>query len=91
MIVHGFNKRNTIGQDLQMHDFYLSFGESVLYNVNLQEFLRNFPIDRIFLETDSADFEIEELYQKVATLKNIELQELVQKIKKNLQNIEISI
>jgi TatD DNase family protein len=91
MIVHGFNKRNTIGQDLQMHDFYLSFGESVLYNVNLQEFLRNFPIDRIFLETDSADIEIEELYQKVATLKNIELQELVQKIKKNLQNIEISI
>ena len=91
MIVHGFNKRKTIGDDLLKDDFYLSFGKSVLYNVNLQEFLKEFPLDRLFLETDSADFQIVELYQKVASLKNIEPEELLKIVKQNLQNIQISI
>ena len=91
MIVHGFNKRKTIGDDLLKDDFYLSFGKSVLYNVNLQEFLKEFPLDRLFLETDSADFQIVELYQKVASLKNIESKELLKIVKQNLQNIQISI
>lgn len=91
MIVHGFNKRKTIGDDLLKDDFYLSFGKSVLYNVNLQEFLKEFPLNRLFLETDSADFQIVELYQKVASLKNIEPEELLKIVKQNLQNIQISI
>ncbi|MBF8457610.1 TatD family hydrolase [Kaistella sp. G5-32] len=91
MVVHGFNKRKTIGDDLLRNQFYLSFGKSVLYNVNLQEFLRDFPLDQLFLETDSADFKIEELYQKVASIKNLEVEELLQIIKGNLQNIQISI
>ena len=91
MIVHGFNKRKTIGDDLLKNGFCLSFGKSVLYNVNLQEFLKEFPLDRLFLETDSADFQIVELYQKVASLKNIEPEELLKIVKQNLQNIQISI
>ena len=91
MIVHGFNKRKTIGDDLLKDDFYLSFGKSVLYNVNLQDFLRDFPTDKLFLETDSSDFEIKELYQKVAGLKNISLEDLSQKIRENLHNLEIPI
>lgn len=91
MIIHGFNKRKTIGEDLQKQDFFVSFGKSVLYDVNSQGFLKDFPLHKIFLETDSKDFEIEELYEKVASIKNIELLELMQKIKENLQNIQISI
>lgn len=91
MIVHGFNKRKTIGDDLLKNGFCLSFGKSVLYNVNLQDFLRDFPTDKLFLETDSSDFEIKELYQKVAGLKNISLEDLSQKIRENLHNLEIPI
>ena len=91
MIVHGFNKRKTIGEELQKQDFYLSFGQSVLYNVNLQEFLKDFPLESLFLETDSSEFEIDELYQKVASLKNMIMEDLVQKIRENLQNLKISI
>lgn len=90
MIVHGFNKRKTIGEDLFKNDFYLSFGQSVLYNVNLQDFLRSFPLEKIFLETDSTEFNIEELYEKVASIKNIEIADLTQEIKKNLQTLKIS-
>ena len=91
MIVHGFNKRKSIGYDLLQNQFYLSFGRSVLYDVNLQAFLIDFPIDRMFLETDSAAFDLKDLYEKVADLKNIYLEDLTQKIKENLQNIQISI
>lgn len=91
MIVHGFNKRKSIGDDLLKNGFCLSFGKSVLYNVNLQDFLRDFPTDKLFLETDSSDFEIKELYQKVAGLKNISLEDLSQKIRENLHNLQIPI
>lgn len=89
MIVHGFNKRKTIGDELQKHDFYLSFGKSVLQNVNLQEFVIDFPIEKLFLETDNSDFDLELLYQKVAVLKNLKLEKLLLQIEKNLQIFNI--
>lgn len=89
MIVHGFNKRKTIGDDLLKHDFYLSFGKSVLQNVNLQDFVRDFPIEKMFLETDSADFDIKDLYEKVSGIKNLKLEEFNQKIMKNLHFLNI--
>ena len=73
------------------NQFYLSFGKSVLYDVNLQAFLIDFPLNKIFLETDSAALDLKDLYEKVADLKNIDLEDLTQKIKENLQNIQISI
>ena len=91
MIVHGFNKRKTIGDDLLKNGLCLSFGKSVLYNVNLQDFVKHLPIEKLFLETDSADFEIKELYQKVADLKNMRLEDLSKKINNNLQNLQIPI
>ena len=91
MIIHGFNKRKTIGDDLLKNGLCLSFGKSVLYNVNLQDFVKHLPIEKLFLETDSADFEIKELYQKVANLKNMRLEDLSKKIKNNLQNLQIPI
>ena len=91
MIVHGFNKRKTIGDDLLKNGLCLSFGKSVLYNVNLQDFVKHLPIENLFLETDSADFEIKELYQKVADLKNMRLEDLSKKIKNNLKNLQIPI
>lgn len=91
MIIHGFNKRKVIGEELCKNQFYLSFGKSVLYNVNLQEFLKGFPLDKIFLETDSADFEIQELYEKVSELKNLSLEDFELKIKENLNNLQIHV
>lgn len=85
LIVHGFNKKKTIGEDLLKNQFYLSFGKSLLENVNLQKFLQENSLEKIFLETDDADFEIEKLYQKVATLKNISKEHLLETIYENLK------
>lgn len=90
MIVHGFNKRKTVGEELQKHQFYLSFGKTVLHHVNLQQFVKDFPLEKLFLETDDDDFNLQELYQKVAELKGITIEELQEKMKENLKIFNIS-
>lgn len=90
MIVHGFNKRKMVGEELQKHQFYLSFGKTVLHHVNLQQFVKDFPLEKLFLETDDDDFNLQELYQKVAELKGITIEELQEKIEENLKIFNIS-
>ncbi len=69
-------KKKQIAEDLLAHNFYLSFGKAVLYNLSLQDILKNTPTEKIFLETDNEDFKIEELYRKVSELKGISLEQL---------------
>ena len=54
-----------------------------------REVSKKIPIDKIFLETDDADFDIAELYQKVSEIKEISLEELQKKISENLQSINV--
>jgi TatD DNase family protein len=88
MIIHGFNKKESIAKDLLKNNFYLSFGKAVLYNLSLQNTLRITPLDKIFLETDNEDFHIEELYQKVSEIKEIPLENLNKQIAENLETIK---
>ncbi|KMQ66763.1 hydrolase TatD [Chryseobacterium angstadtii] len=87
IIIHGFNKKQRIAEDLLKNNFYLSFGKAVLYQLSLQEIVRNAPLNRIFLETDNESFNIEELYLKVAEIKGISLGELNEQILENLDTI----
>ena len=87
MIIHGFNKKQQIAADLLANNFYLSFGKAVLYNLSLQNILKNTPLNKIFLETDNEDFKIEELYGKVSEIKGISLDDLNEQILENLHTI----
>ncbi|KQS89931.1 TatD family hydrolase [Chryseobacterium sp. Leaf394] len=88
MILHGFNKKQSVADSLLSNNFYLSFGKAVLYNLSLQNTLKNAPLDRLFLETDDADFSIEELYYKVSEIKNITTENLQDQIFVNLETIK---
>lgn len=88
MIIHGFNKKQSIADDLLKNKFYLSFGKAVLYNLSLQNVLKTIPLDKIFLETDNEDLNIEELYVKVSELKGISLERLNEQISENLETIQ---
>lgn len=88
MIIHGFNKKQSIADDLLKNNFYLSFGKAVLYNLSLQNTLKTVPLDQLFLETDNDDFSIGELYQKVSEIKKISLEQLHQQILENLETIK---
>ena len=88
MIIHGFNKKQSIADDLLKNKFYLSFGKPVLYNLSLQNVLKTTPLDKIFLETDNEDFNIEELYVRVSELKGISLERFNEQILENLETIQ---
>lgn len=88
MIIHGFNKKQSIADDLLKNNFYLSFGKAVLYNLSLQNVLKTIPLDKIFLETDNEDFNIKELYLKVSEIKGISLENLNRQIIENLETIK---
>lgn len=87
MIIHGFNKKQSVAEDILKNNFYLSFGKAVLYHLSLQETLKTVPLDKLFLETDNDDFNIEELYQKVSEIKKISIEQLQKQILENLETI----
>lgn len=91
LVIHGFNKKKTIADEMLKHGFYLSFGKSVLHSLSLQSILKEFPLEKMFLETDDANFNIEELYQKTAEIKGISIENLHNKILKNLESLSIKI
>ena len=91
LVIHGFNKKKTIADEMLRHGFYLSFGKSVLHSLSLQSILKEFPLEKIFLETDDANFNIEELYQKTVEIKGISIENLHNKILKNLESLSIKI
>ncbi|MDQ1098060.1 MULTISPECIES: TatD family hydrolase [Chryseobacterium] len=88
MVIHGFNKKKGIAEDLIRNNFHLSFGKAVLYNLSLQDTLKTVPVNRIFLETDHEDFDIAELYQKTAEIKGLTVEVLNEQIRENLAQIK---
>ncbi|WP_300674999.1 TatD family hydrolase [Soonwooa sp.] len=87
MIVHGFNKKESLALSLLNAGFFLSFGKSLLENLSLQSVFRECPNNRFFLETDASDIRISEIYEKASILKSMSLSEMQSLIKQNLNLI----
>ena len=86
-IVHGFNKNFQVADSLIKHGITLSLGSAILNNKKLQEVVSNIDISSILLETDDANIDIKEVYQKISELKKITVEELQQNIKQNFKSI----
>lgn len=86
-IIHGFNKNENLANQLISSGFYLSFGKALLHNLSLQQVFKQIPAEKIFLETDNSDIQIEDIYRKAAEIKNITLQEIDNQITQNLLTI----
>lgn len=87
MIIHGFSKTEELGKQLTDQGFYISFGKYLLRNPELENVFRSMPNDRFFLETDTIEEGIDEVYAKAATYKKINLDELKQLININFQTV----
>lgn len=85
-IFHGFRK--TALTDSVLHSgVYISIGTAILTDNKLQNCLKNIPLQRLFLETDNeTNYSIEDVYQKVASIKNISLSTLEKQIEINAIN-----
>jgi TatD DNase family protein len=86
-IIHGFNKSNQIASELLKNGCFLSFGKLLLTSPKLQEVFSNTPLDKVFLETDDSEINILAIYEKAATIRNIEVKELQKNIHQNFNKI----
>lgn len=83
LIVHGFSKNAQLAQELVNHGFYLSFGKYLLRNPELKAAFLAVPENRIFLETDTIEESITDVYAKAAEYRNMEVSELERRIERN--------
>lgn len=83
MVIHGFSKNEQVAKSLLDNGFYLSFGKYLLRNPELEAVFKAVPNDKFFLETDTIDETIQQVYEKASTIKNIPINELKQMMKNN--------
>lgn len=87
-IMHGFNNRREILQDLLRHGFYISAGRHVMNEEsNIYRLLPEIPVERLFIETDNSDFRIEEIYTRVAERRGESVEELQQSVRMNFEKL----
>lgn len=76
VILHGFSKNKQIAQQLVANGCYLSFGKYLLRNPELKSVFLSIPNDRLFLETDTIEETLEEVYALAASYKGITVAEM---------------
>ncbi|MEG0795295.1 MAG: TatD family hydrolase [Odoribacter sp.] len=87
-IIHGFNNRREILDDLLRHGFYISVGRQLLQpESNIFRLLPAIPLSRLFIETDHSDFTIEEIYRAVAQRLGMDIETLQQIIHANFAQL----
>ena len=77
-IIHGFQaNETTVMQLLRYEGIYLSLGDVLFKNENkAQLLLRTIPLERLFLETDVAERDIKDVYERVASFLGVEMDRL---------------
>jgi len=87
MIVHGFSKNAQVAKQLLDNGFYLSFGKYLLRNPDLSEVFTSIPQDRFFLETDTIEEGIADVYAKAALARKMDIEDLKDIVSKNFKHI----
>jgi len=86
-IFHGFRKSKALAEELIKNNAYLSFGEALFYDKNLQKVFKACPLDKLFLETDESEHSIQDIYRKAAQLKEVSLEFLKESLFSNFTSI----
>ncbi|RKR05262.1 TatD DNase family protein [Flavobacterium sp. 90] len=87
MIIHGFSKNSQIAEQLIKAGFYISFGKYLLRNPELKSVFLNVTNDRFFLETDTIEEGISQVYDLASEYKNITIKELQEIISSNFASV----
>lgn len=76
VIFHGFIGSKEQGERALQRGYYLSFGMRTGRSPKTIEALRHTPLDRLFVESDEEMTPIETIYEEVATLRGVSVEEL---------------
>jgi TatD DNase family protein len=87
VIFHGFIGSVQQAERAVSRGYYLSFGVGAFRSPKTLEALRLMPLDRLFVETDESEVGIENVYERVAQARGVELEELKYKLEENYKKI----
>jgi TatD DNase family protein len=87
IIIHGFSKNEQVAKQLIDNGFYLSFGKYLLRNPDLESVFKSIPNDRFFLETDTIEETLKEVYELAAKYKNIKMEDFIAIVNVNFQTV----
>lgn len=73
MIIHGFSKNFQVAKSLLDNGFYLSFGKYLLRNPELATVFEQVQNEKFFMETDTIEETIEDVYAKAESIKKINI------------------
>ncbi len=82
IILHGFRGKPELAKQLISRGLYLSFGP--LYNILS---LKTTPLDKLLIETDDSDINIEDVYKKIADDLAMPIAQLSSIIERNILDI----
>lgn len=75
-LIHGFRGKPDLARQLVSKGIYLSFWFDFVMRPEAVPLLKSVPKDRFFLETDGAEIDIREIYNKVSADLDISVEEL---------------
>lgn len=87
IVIHGFSKNQQVAKQLIDNGFYISFGKYLMRNPELESVFQSIPNDKFFLETDTMEETLEEVYTLAAKYKNITIEELKGIINSNFNTV----
>jgi TatD DNase family protein len=87
MIIHGYSKNEQTAKQLLDNGFFISFGKYLLRNPELETVFKSVPNNRFFLETDTAEENIDAVYALAAKYKGVNLEEIKKQINSNFQAV----
>lgn len=76
VIFHGFIGSKEQAERALQRGYYLSFGVRTARSPKSVEALRHTPLERLFVESDEEMTPIETIYEEVATLRGVSVEEL---------------
>lgn len=83
VIFHGFIGSKQQAQQATEKGYYLSFGHRTAKSPKTIEALQNTQLSHLFAETDEGPENIESIYEMIASIKDIAIEELIDAIEKN--------
>ena len=86
VVFHGFNNKLEIALMLIQEGYYLSFGNHLLYP-QMESVFASLSMQNIFLETDTQNISIYDIYNQAARIKNSTVDQLYFQIKRNTEKV----
>jgi TatD DNase family protein len=87
ILIHGFSKKEQLAKQLLDNGFYISFGKYLLLNPELESVFKSMPDDRFFLETDTVEEGIQEVYALAAKYKGITIEAIQKQVNSNFETV----